>query len=322
MLTIKETALWLQQRDNFLIITHRSPDGDTIGSGAGLCQALRELGKTAFLLENDGVGESFAPFVEGLQSSDFKPDFVVSVDTATEGLFPDNAECYKGNVDLSIDHHPTRDIYAKENCVYPEHAAAGEIIFLITTHWPQPLTQAVAKPLYLALSTDTGCFVYGNTTAETHRIASILMDTGLEVREINKKMFQTVTLKRLKLESMLVSNMKLFEEGSIALVCLTQEMLTTLHATDKDTENVSAFIAKVEGVTTGVTIQEKTDGVCKLSVRSDPNVLKADEICAKLGGGGHAAASGAKFKGSVDETVQAVIKAIEEVGGKSLNPTL
>lgn len=319
MLTFKETAQWLQDRDNFLIITHRSPDGDTVGSGVGLCLALREQGKTAFLIENEGIHGFFSSYVENLSSPDFIPDYIVAVDTATEDLFPDSGEPYKGKVDLSIDHHPPRSMYAKENCIYPEHAAAGELIFHIASLLGA-VSKQVAHALYLALSTDTGCFVYGNTTAETHRIASILMETGIEVRDVNKEMFQTTTLTRLKLESLLISNMHLYNNGTIAIVCVTQKMLEDLHATDHDTENISAFIAKVEGVVTGVTIQEKKDGICKLSVRSNPNILKANEVCAQLGGGGHAAASGAKFKGTMDETVSAIVKAIEFISGSSLLP--
>lgn len=319
MLTLKETSNWLLERDNFLILSHKSPDGDTIGSSSGLCIALREQGKTAYMLQNDEILGDFLPFAEGLQSADFSPDFVVSVDIATEELFPDNAEKYKGNVDLSIDHHPPHQMYGKENCIYHEKAACGELIYGIVSQWGA-ITQEVARPLYVAISSDTGCFVYGNTTAETHLVASELMKTGLEVRYINKILFQTVTLIRLKLESLLLANIKLFNNGTIAIVCVTQSILQEIGATDDDVDDIASFVAKIEGVVSGITIREKNSKLCKISMRSNPDVLSATDVCNKLGGGGHAAASGAKFVGTVDETIQAMISAIEEVKGEKLTP--
>lgn len=319
MLTIEEASKWLLARDNFLILSHKSPDGDTIGSGAALCIALREQGKTAFMLKNDDISENFAPFAENLQSEDFEADFVVSVDIATEGLFPKNAEKYKGEVDLSIDHHPPRELFGKENCVHHEKAAAGEIIYGIVSLWG-PLTQAVARPLYLAISTDTGCFVYGNTTAETHHVAAAIMETGLEVRQINKVLFQTVTLTRLKVESMLVANMKMYNNGTVAMVCVTRKLVEELQATPKDMDDIASFLSKVEGVKVAATIREKENNICKLSLRTDPNVLKADEACALLGGGGHAAASGASMDKPLEEAISAVTSAIEQVLGSKLVP--
>lgn len=317
MLTLKETADWLLARDNFLILTHRSPDGDTIGSAAGLCVALREQGKSAYLLSNHEVSDTFLPYLDTLQSESFSPDFIVSVDTATEELFPDNAENYKGKVDLAIDHHPQKEPYAKENCIIPEKAATGELIFGIISLWGS-VSQKAAMPIYIALATDTGCFVYGNTTAETHYVAGALLETGIDVRKINKILFETVTLKQLQLESKLLSTIRLYDNGKIAIVCVTKSILDEVAAEDKDTEKISDFVGRIEGVITGITVREKKNNLCKISVRSNPDVLKANDICVQLGGGGHAAASGARYQGTVEETVEALVKAIETVQGSKI----
>lgn len=319
MMTMKQASQWLLERNNFLILTHRSPDGDTIGSAAGLCLALRDQGKNAFLLTNEEITESFAPYVVGLQSSDFQFDYIVSVDVATEKLLPENAEQYKGKVDLSIDHHSYREDFGKENCVYADKASTGEIIYEIVQPWG-PVSKEAAIPLYVAIATDTGCFVYGNTTPECHRVAGALIATGLDVRAINKVHFQTVTLNRLRLEAMLVQTMRLYNQGTCAIVCLTQAMIKELDANEHDLEDISSFVGQIEGVTTGVTIREKEGGFCRLSVRSNPAVVKANDVCGKLGGGGHDAASGASFTGTVEETVAAIVNAIEEVQGEKLQP--
>ena len=106
-MTYTEAAELLRRQDNILILTHRRPDGDTIGCGVGLCAALRELGKTAWLLPNADASSLFTPYLEGyLAPEGFSPAFVVSVDMAGRGLFPDNAKCWlEKGVDLAIDHH-------------------------------------------------------------------------------------------------------------------------------------------------------------------------------------------------------------------------
>ena len=120
-MTTKEVAAWLLERDKFLLLTHVRPDGDTIGSAAALCRALRDLGKEAYLLKNHGIPATYAPYAEGLWAAeDYVPATVVSVDTAALSLFIDNAEQYKSRVDLAIDHHGSQEFFAAETCLEAE----------------------------------------------------------------------------------------------------------------------------------------------------------------------------------------------------------
>lgn len=321
-MTIQEAAQWLADRDNFLILTHRSPDGDTVGSGVGLCYALRDLGKQAYLHKNEDSSQIFLPFLEGMDCPDFIPDHIVAVDIATEDLFLESAQGYKGKVGLTLDHHPSQTCFAQHTCVHPELGAAGELIYLVFSQWNIPLTQEIALPLYLAVSTDTGCFCYGNTTAHTHRVAAALMDTGIQIRDLNRLHFQTKSHRRLKLESMMAQSMKVFDQGTCAIACLTQEMIAQIQATENDTENISNFVGGIEGVVTGITIREKKGGLCKLSMRTDPKVINASHVCALLGGGGHAAASGATVQGTVEDAIQAILDAMTKIQGKAPVPVL
>ncbi len=117
-ITTAQAADFLMGRDNFLILTHVRPDGDTLGCAAGLCRALRQVGKTAYVMENEGVISLFAPYVEELFApADFVPGTVVAVDIAALDLIPDNAESYKDKVDLTIDHHPSQEFYAGATCL-------------------------------------------------------------------------------------------------------------------------------------------------------------------------------------------------------------
>ena len=168
-MTIQETAALLQTMDRVLLLTHVRPDGDTIGSAAALCRALRDLGKTAYLLPNPGITETYESYAAPYWAEEgFTPDFVVAVDIAALSLLPENAKKYASCIDLAIDHHPSNEGFAKESCVLAEMAACGEIIYEIAGLMT-PMTAEIALPLYVAVSTDTGCFVYANTTAHTHR---------------------------------------------------------------------------------------------------------------------------------------------------------
>ena len=190
-MTGSEVAAYLRAHDKYLILTHRRPDGDTLGCAAALCAMLRAMGKHAGVLYNCETTEHFAPYVEEYWvADDFDYETVVSVDLAALSLFPDTAEMFKTRGDLAIDHHPSYEHYAAESCVHPECAACGEILCALAQELGQ-LTKEVALPLYVAVSTDTGCFVYSNVTANTHRAAAALMETGIDYRAVNKLHFRT-----------------------------------------------------------------------------------------------------------------------------------
>lgn len=315
MLTTREVADWLRAHDNYLILTHRRPDGDTLGCAAALCRMLRGAGKTAWLLENVEVTEGYAPYVDGLwAAADYAYDTVVSVDLAALGLFPDNAEAFKTRVDLAIDHHPSYENFGALCCVHPECAACGEILYEVAVELGQ-LTPEVALPLYVAVSTDTGCFVYSNVTANTHRVAAALMDTGIDVRPINKKHFRTKTKKRLALEGRLLSSMEYFDNGRIVVVQAPMALQRELEVTENDMDDLAALGGLVEGQDCSITMKELPSGDWKVSVRTGPRV-NATEICARFGGGGHKAASGCSIKGmGQDEAKRAIVRAAMEVAG-------
>ena len=244
--------------------------------------------------------------------ADFVPEYVVSVDIAGRSLFPENARSYlEQGIDLAIDHHGSNEGFALVNCVDASRAACGELVYDIVRQWGPVPTEA-ALPLYTAVATDTGCFVYSNTTAQTHRVAVDLIDLGIDYRWVNKRHFRTKSMKRLQLEGMLSENMELFDDGAVAVGAVTLAMMDALEASEEDAEDISAYVGQVEGVVAAVTIRELRPGECKLSVRTTRG-LNASAVCALLGGGGHAAAAGCTVMGSVEEAKAAILRAIEQV---------
>ncbi len=312
-MTPQQAAAFLMAHDGFLILTHLRPDGDTIGCAAGLCQALRQVGKIAHVLPNREATSLFTPYLEGLLAPDaFVPATVISVDIAAKSLFPENALPYLDGVDLAIDHHPSQEFFAKETCLDSGRAACGELVYDIIKEFC-PVTAHIAAPLYVAISTDCGCFAYGNTTAGTHRTAAELIDCGIPLAQLNKLHFRTKSIKRMRLESAIINGMELHDQGTVAIASVTLDMMAALDATERDAEDIASLIGQLENVKTGVTLRELAPGKCKLSVRTDPADLNASKVCALLGGGGHAAASGATVDGTVAEAKAAILAAIHQV---------
>ena len=237
---------------------------------------------------------------------------MVSVDIAGTNLFTPTGEGWlRQGIDLAIDHHPSQEYFAKETCLDAGRAACGELVYDLIRQWG-PVSREAALPLYVAVSTDTGCFQYSNTTAATHRVAADLMDTGIDAQGANKRHFRTKSLKRLKLESLIVDTMDLHDGGAIAIAAVSLADMARLEATERDAEDIAAFVGQLEGVHTSVTIRELAGGACKLSVRTDAT-LNATKVCALLGGGGHAAAAGCTVPGTVEEAKAAILAAIRKV---------
>ena len=303
----------LKKWDNMLFLTHVRPDGDTIGSAAALCQALRDMGKTAYLLYNPEITATYEPYAAPYWADDsFTPEHVISVDIAALGLLPKNAEKYRDSIELAIDHHPSHGYFAKEAYVDATAAAAGEIVYEIIEKLT-PITPAIALPLYVAISTDCGCFVYSNTTPRTHRIAAALMEQ-VQVADVNKALFRTKSKVRLAMESRMVADMELYDNSRVVVMSIPLSLREEMHATEADIEELSSLAALVEGTDCGITLRELRPGVIKISVRSGKRI-DACAACQKVGGGGHRAASGATVNGTMDEVKQAILAAVLEVAG-------
>ena len=320
-MTEEAAARWLRERDRFLILTHTRPDGDTLGCAAGLCAGLRKAGKTAWVAYNGGVTSTYlkeiSPYFAPL---DYRPEHIVAVDIASEGLFRPEMRQYCGKVELCIDHHPSNEHYAQHLCLDATAAACGEIIYRICQFYLGVMDREIARAIYLAVATDTGCFGYSNTTPETHRIAAAVMEYGDFAVEINKRCFQTKSRKRMALEARLLNGAEFYVGETVAVGATSCNDMTELEADEADAEELSSVLRQIEGVQAAATLRELWPGKWKLSLRTNPKFLNATNTCRLLGGGGHAAAAGATFEVTMTESQArtAVLNAILQ----SLDPKL
>ena len=315
-MTELQAAQWLLQRDNFLLLTHVRPDGDTLGSAAALALALRGLGKTAHVAYNPGITETYAGYMTGCYApADFVPEHIVAVDIATENLLPPALEQWLGKSELCIDHHPSNEGYAQETCLDPTAAACGEIIYRICKELGV-MDGEIAKQLYIAITTDCGCFVYNNTTPATHRIAAELMEYGDFWKQVNRNCFQTLSLKEIRLQNRLLESMEFFDDGTLAVGAISLADLAEFEASQGDSEELASWANKIQGVKASATLRQLEERVWKVSLRTDGS-LNATQVCGLLGGGGHAAAAGASmFDVDEQEARAKVLAAIRTVQGR------
>lgn len=300
-MTRSDTAAWLAARDGFCILSHCRPDGDTVGSTAALCLGLRKLGKKAHILENPELSGKLQFLHEGLTKAAVEAgDTIVSVDVSARGRLLRGAEDL--TVDLRIDHHGMGESFAAQELVEGDVAACGEIVYDLLVELGVDLDPQIGRALYVAVSTDTGCFRFANTTADTFKVAAACAATGAELYPINQMLFDTNSLTKLKVQGWMVENARFFRDGKIALCAMPYAV--EAEATPDDMDNVSGFLRSIEGVEICALIRE-TEGGVKLSVRAVPG-YDASAVCARFGGGGHKGASGASFAMSLKEAEKAV----------------
>ena len=312
-LTRIETAAFLAQNDNFAIVTHRRPDGDTLGSSALLCRGLRQLGKTAYILENPEITEKYAPLHTGLTKTAVEEgDTVVSVDVASPGMLGACFAPLQDKIALRIDHHSTATSFTPCELVDGDSASCGEVVYDVLLEMGAKLDKAMANALYTAVSTDTGCFRYANTTANTLRVAADCLAAGADSFDMNQAYFETNTLGRLRLQGWMVENAIFLQGGKIAICPLPREKELELGLTEDDLENISGFPRTIAGVKIAATLRQEPSGRIKMSVRAVPE-CDAAAICAKFGGGGHKGAAGASMDMTMEEAVEAVKAAMPEI---------
>ena len=222
---VKKAAELLKSNDDFLILSHANPDGDTLGCAYGLCGMLQKMGKRAKVMCADEIAPRMEFLRDTVIQQSFEEKTIVSVDVADRKLLGDLDAVYGGRIFLAIDHHESRQEFAKYTLVDPEAAAACELIFQIAEEMNAQLDGEIASCLYTGLATDTGCFKYSNTTSRTHIIAAKLMAYEFDVSGINYKLFDMKSKGRLELEQAITQGMEFFCDDRVAVVWLTTELM-------------------------------------------------------------------------------------------------
>jgi phosphoesterase RecJ-like protein len=171
----------------------------------------------------------------------------------------------------------------------------------------------MANAIYTAVSTDTGCFRYANTTDRSFAVASHCAAVSPDITKIAQQLFDTVTMGKLRLQSWVVAHMHVLQDGKIVICGIPADLREQLDLTEEDMGNLSGFLRSIAGVKIAATVKQDKEGHTGFSVRAVPG-YDAAAICEKFGGGGHKGAAGAGMENvTLDQAVAALIAAMPEI---------
>jgi phosphoesterase RecJ-like protein len=311
-LDVQQTAQRLMDADQILILCHKNPDGDTVGSGSALYHALTALGKTAAVLCSDAIPVNYAYTAARMYAGEFVPQLTVAVDVAGIQLFGENNHMpeYSRHVDLCIDHHAGNSGYADFTLLDGSAAAAAELLYYVIEALGVEITPLIADCLYTGLATDTGCFKFACTTARTHYVAAKLSEAGAHLEELNTRLFESKSRERMEAERIARDHLEYFLDGRCALIYLTRDEIAASGAEPAELEELTGLPISIRGVDVGLTLRQQPGGSYRISVRTDHGV-DACAIAKRLGGGGHSRAAGCELLGNLENTKSAILAEVE-----------
>ena len=317
LLTISEVCNFLRTRDNFTLLAHAFPDGDTIGASYALGYALKQLNKKVNIKCSDIVPQKFQ-FISGAFKHDNTGDeTIIALDVADTKLLGTLANEYADKIELSIDHHVSNREFSENLLLESEASATCEIVYEILVELGVNFERQILDALYTGIITDTGCFKFSNTTAKTHIIAADLIKRGVDYAEINRIMFDTKSRARVKIEGTVMDKIEYYFGGRVSFLTLTRQMIDESGCDESELDGINALSRTIEGVVAGITARERKDGKFKISLRTNEPV-DASGICAKFGGGGHVRAAGCEFDCTLEEVKEKILPvvklALEEKG--------
>lgn len=313
----------LSTKADTLILFHIRPDGDAVGSAFSLANILRELGSRVYCVCGDEIPDRLKFIANNEQQSvmlssideKFEPKRIITVDCAAKNQLGDLAHTYKDKIDIMIDHHKTGTPFA-DNYINPDACATGEIIYeianeLITRGTLKKLTTRICETAYAAISSDTGCFKYSNTTEKTHRIAAELMKEQIDCANINFMLFDAKTMEQLAVQRYAIEHLQLYDNGQISIVSMSMEETLKNNFQSDNLDLLIDVARSVFGVRAAVSIRQlQARNQFKVSMRANEEI-DVSAVCKMFGGGGHIRAAGCTV--TADNEAEAVSVILSEL---------
>ncbi|MFA5192228.1 MAG: bifunctional oligoribonuclease/PAP phosphatase NrnA [Verrucomicrobiia bacterium] len=308
----------IRGHQTFLVAGHFRPDGDVLACQIALGLTLQTLGKTVEVWNPDGMSRkySFLPHADLVRKPPSQArafDVVIAVDTATQDRLGNIRERIASQkVLVNLDHHASNGRFGDINWIEPKAAASGELVHQLLRDNRWPITPAIAANLFIAIATDTGSFQYSNTTPATLRTAAELVEAGANVAELSRQCFGSYPLARVRLLQLALADMKLAADNRIGWLWLTKEMYRQSNALPEDSEGLIDHVRAIDSVLVAAVFEQDDSGNVRISLRSKSDKIDVNKIAAQFGGGGHAAAAGARIPGEPAVVEAAALKAIEQ----------
>ena len=307
--------------ERFLLTTHEGPDGDALGSLLALHETLLQLGKDSvmFLAEKEfplPVEYRFLAVQEVLHEppADLAERTVVFLDCGNIDRMP--VEWLRdGQRILNVDHHHDNTRFGEVNLVDVAASCTAEIVFDLAGRLGATITSSIAQALYVGLITDTGMFMYENTDARTHRVAAALIDAGVDVNEIFRRLYERVPEEKLRLIARALGKIDRRLDGTLSTTYISADDYAATGADEMMTEGIIDFVRGVEGTSVAAVVRDKPDSqreARKVSLRSTDGSVDVSRIAAKMGGGGHRRAAGFSTDRPYEELVEFLVAETRE----------
>jgi phosphoesterase RecJ-like protein len=308
----------LRGADKLLLTTHENPDGDALGSLLGMHGVLTQLGKDAlmylspdeFPLPHEYRDMENRDIIGG-PPADMGERVAVFLDCGNIDRMPVDFLQREGIHILNIDHHHDNTRFGTANLVDPKASCTAEIVWRLSKELGADLTTDIARALYVGLITDTGRFMYENTSPEAHQMAAELIEAGVEPHVIYSRIYESLPFERVMLLQRALSTLRRFDDGAITMLHLTAEDFERTGAVENDSEGIIDHARAIDGTAVAVLVRDLTGdraGKRKVSLRATDGRVDVSEIARAFGGGGHRQAAGA----TTELDVVAVTEAIRE----------
>lgn len=297
MTTIDQILKCIKKSKNIVIVTHENPDGDAVGSSLAMYHALKGLKKNVDIIipEYAKCFNELPGIDEVIKESDKVYDLAISLDAATDKLLNVWVKYFReADQRIVIDHHSTNTMFGDINYVDLSAPACAQVVYMLIKHYRWKITPEIGTCIMAGIITDTGGFQYSGVSKDTFNIAAELLDVGVNISKVYKKVFDTKTKSSFELRRIAIDRMEFLGDGKIAFTYVTNEDERKVNAGVGDYEGIVSEGRSVEGVEVSIFLHELKDGEFKISLRSNSYVNVSD-VCIMFGGGGHIRAAGAKM---------------------------
>lgn len=323
---LEQIIATILEQETIAIISHNNPDGDTLGSQVALAMAVQQYGVKTILLNNDYISKKYdfiaeieriRPYIEG----EPLPEVVIFVDCSTLELagYTANHLALQGKMVINLDHHASNIGYGTLNYINITAGANCQNIYELLRKMGAELTPEIATALYMGLSTDTGNFLYDNTTSDTLRIAAELKDCGAETNQVRLRLYESCSKSRLELQRYIYQHLQFSSDGAYAWSHLEYDMLEALHANSTDIDGLINTIKSIDGVEVAMLFRGVDEEKIKVSLRSK-SWADVTVIAGQFGGGGHVRASGCTMECTMEEAITKMADAVSNYLKAGQNP--
>lgn len=310
-MTIDNIKEEIYNAESIIILTHEMPDGDAIGSSLAMYNGLKSLGKDVeVVMANNSAVFDFLPRANEIKTEGTKTvyDLAIALDCGDIKRLNGYTEYFENaNSRIEIDHHGINTMFADYNFVNPAAPACAQILITVLEEVGVEITKEIGTCLLTGIITDTGGFKYQGVSAETFEFVAELINKGVNVSNIYKRVLQIISKNKFELRKIAMNRLEFLEDGKIAFTYISKDDEEKLNAESDAHEGIVEMGRDVEGVEVSIFLRENNeqDGY-KISLRSNDYVNVAD-ICLMFNGGGHIRAAGGNIKLPLEEAKQRII---------------